>query len=110
LALCDLTYGINSIIWDGNINLVGLPWCDIATKLKIGGDIALPASTFALALRVYRITLQKSRLRIRLELAICVAFPLLIMGLRWPQILYMKHPIVQGHRFDIYEDFGCNPA
>jgi pheromone a factor receptor len=29
LALCDLTYGINSIIWDGNINLVGLPWCDI---------------------------------------------------------------------------------
>jgi hypothetical protein len=53
-----------------------------ATKLKIGGDIALPASTFALALRVYRITLQKSRLGIRVELGICVAFPLLIMGLR----------------------------
>ncbi|KAJ7930531.1 GPCR fungal pheromone mating factor [Mycena leptocephala] len=72
-----------------------------ATKLKIGGDIALPVSALALALQVHRITLQKSRLGIWLELGICVGFPVLIMIL---------HTIVQGHRFDIYEDFGCNPA
>ncbi|KAJ6542956.1 GPCR fungal pheromone mating factor [Mycena capillaripes] len=101
LALSDLTYGINSAIWDGNVDMVGLAWCDIVTKVKIGADIALPASTLALALRVYRITLQKSRLGLRLELGICLGFPLLTMAL---------HTIVQGHRFDIYEDFGCNPA
>ncbi|KAJ7156294.1 GPCR fungal pheromone mating factor [Mycena filopes] len=101
LALSDLIYALNSTIWAGNESLVALVWCDITTKLKIGGDIALPASAFALALQVYRITLQKSRLGMPLELGICVGFPFLIMVL---------HTIVQGHRFDIYEDFGCNPA
>ncbi|KAJ7839806.1 GPCR fungal pheromone mating factor [Mycena olivaceomarginata] len=101
LALSDLIYGINSTIWNGNVNLIGLPWCDITTKIKIGADIALPASIFALALRVYRITWQKTRLAHRVELGVCLGFPILIMGL---------HTIVQGHRFDIYENFGCNPA
>ncbi|KAJ7643113.1 GPCR fungal pheromone mating factor [Mycena polygramma] len=101
LALCNLTYAINSAIWQENFQLKDLPWCDISTKLKIGGDIALPISTFALALRVYRITLQKSRLGARLEIGICVGFPVLTMAL---------HTIVQGHRLDVYEEFGCNPA
>ncbi|KAJ7182529.1 GPCR fungal pheromone mating factor [Mycena crocata] len=101
LALSDLIYGINSSVWAGNVNLAGPVWCDITTKIKIGGDIALPVSALALALQVYRITLQKSRLGLRLELGICIGFPVLIMAL---------HSIVQGHRFDIYEDFGCQPA
>ncbi|KAJ7742948.1 GPCR fungal pheromone mating factor [Mycena maculata] len=101
LAISDLTYGINAVIWDGNVNIVVPVWCDITTKLKIGSDIALPASALALALQVYRITLQKKRLGTPVELGICVGFPVLTMAL---------HAIVQGHRFDIYEDFGCNPA
>ncbi|KAJ6498387.1 GPCR fungal pheromone mating factor [Mycena vitilis] len=101
LAVSALTYGINSVIWYGNVQAIALPWCDIVTKLKIGGEIALPTSTFVLALRVYRITLQMARVRLWLELGLCLGFPVLTMAL---------HTIVQGHRFDIYEDFGCNPA
>ncbi|KAJ7725901.1 pheromone A receptor-domain-containing protein [Mycena olivaceomarginata] len=96
LALSDLIYGINSTIWNGNVNLIGLPWCDITTKIKIGADIALPASIFALALRVYRITWQKTRLAHRVELGLVIESS--------------TDTIVQGHRFDIYENFGCNPA
>ncbi|KAJ7019727.1 GPCR fungal pheromone mating factor [Mycena alexandri] len=101
LTVSDLIYGINSIIWDENVDIVASPWCDITTKLKIGANIALPASTLVLALRVYRITLQKGRLGTPLELGICLGFPFIIMVL---------HTIVQGHRFDVYEDFGCTPA
>ncbi|KAJ7191406.1 GPCR fungal pheromone mating factor [Mycena pura] len=101
LAVSDLTYGINAVLWEGNVDVKDLVWCDIATKLKVGGDIALPASALALALQVYRITLQKGRLGLPLELGLCVGFPIFVMAL---------HTIVQGHRFDIYEDFGCSPA
>ncbi|KAJ7145545.1 GPCR fungal pheromone mating factor [Mycena epipterygia] len=101
LAISDLTYGINSAIWNGNVNIVVPVWCDITTKIKIGADVALPVCALALALQVYRITLQKPRLGTGLELGACFGFPFLIMIL---------HTIVQGHRFDIYEDFGCSPA
>ncbi|KAJ7749683.1 GPCR fungal pheromone mating factor [Mycena metata] len=101
IAVSDLVYGINSVIWDENIDIVASPWCDITTKLKIGANIALPASTLVLALRVYRITLQKGRLGMPSELGVCLGFPFIIMVL---------HTIVQGHRFDVYEDFGCTPA
>ncbi|KAJ7794722.1 pheromone A receptor-domain-containing protein, partial [Mycena olivaceomarginata] len=35
------------------------------------------------------------------ELEVCLRVPILTIGF---------HTIVQGHRFDIYENFGCNPA
>lgn len=89
----------------------------LATKLKVGGDIALPASALALALQVYRITLQKGRLGLPLELGLCVGFPIFIMALREStsraraeSTERSSDSIVQGHRFDIYEDFGCSPA
>jgi pheromone a factor receptor len=86
--------------------------------LKIGSEIALPASAFALALRVYRITLQKNRLPFGHELLICFGVPILIMSLRMfmpqdcdeVQSNIPADTVVQGHRFDIYEDFGCTPA
>ncbi|KAJ7655339.1 GPCR fungal pheromone mating factor [Mycena rosella] len=101
LAMSDLIYGTNSTIWNGNVDIVAPVWCDISTKLRVGSEIALSVCTLALALQVYRVTLQKSRLGLAWQLGICLGFPLIIMGL---------HSIVQGHRFDIYEDFGCNPA
>ncbi|KAJ7191380.1 pheromone A receptor-domain-containing protein [Mycena pura] len=90
LAISDLTYGINAVLWDGNIDVKDLVWCDITTKLKVGGDIALPASALALALQVYRITLQKGRLGLPLELGLCIQ-------------------LFKGTD-SIYEDFGCSPA
>ncbi|KAJ6600316.1 pheromone A receptor-domain-containing protein [Mycena vulgaris] len=93
--------GIISVIWNGNVNLVAPVWCDISTKLRIGSEVALPVCTLALAFQVYRITLQQRRLGLGLKLGMCLGLPVIIMAL---------HSIVQGHRFDVYEDFGCNPA
>ncbi|KAF7327355.1 STE3-domain-containing protein [Mycena kentingensis (nom. inval.)] len=101
LLVSSMTRAVSAFLWNGNIDTQALVYCDITTKLQIGSDIALPASAFALALQVYRITLQKSRLGAVIELPICVGFPVVIMAL---------HTIVQGHRFDIYEDLGCQPA
>ncbi|KAJ7446123.1 GPCR fungal pheromone mating factor [Mycena latifolia] len=101
LAISDLIYGINAAIWNGNVDIVALVWCDISTKLKIGSEAALPVCALGLAFQVYRITLQKSRLGLGVELGMCLGFPIMIMAL---------HSIVQGHRFDIYQDFGCEPA
>ncbi|KAF7324723.1 STE3-domain-containing protein [Mycena kentingensis (nom. inval.)] len=101
LLLNNIAYGINSVMWDGNADLKAEFWCDFTTKLKIGGDIGVPASVLALALQVYHITLQKKRLATLVEFGLCVFLPMLIMGL---------HIIVQGHRFDIFESFGCQPA
>ncbi|KAJ7088293.1 pheromone A receptor-domain-containing protein [Mycena epipterygia] len=52
LALSNLTYGINSAIWSGNVNIVVPVWCDITTKIKIGADVALPVCALALALQI----------------------------------------------------------
>ncbi|KAJ7088253.1 hypothetical protein C8R44DRAFT_861648 [Mycena epipterygia] len=56
LAISDLTYGINSAIWNGNVNIV-VPVClanerfPPATKIKIGAEVALPVCALALALQ-----------------------------------------------------------
>ncbi|KAJ7088287.1 pheromone A receptor-domain-containing protein [Mycena epipterygia] len=50
---------------------------------------------------MYRITLNKSRPGTRSELGMCFGIPFITMAF---------HIVVQGHRFDIIEDFGCQPA
>ncbi|KAJ6600301.1 GPCR fungal pheromone mating factor [Mycena vulgaris] len=96
LAISDLIRGINSVIWNGNVNLGNLRY-----KIENWKRVALLVCTLALALQVYRITLQQSRLGLGLELGMCLGLPVIIMAL---------YSIVQGHRFDVYEVFGCNPA
>ncbi|KAJ7278851.1 GPCR fungal pheromone mating factor [Mycena rebaudengoi] len=105
LFVSDLTYGINSVIWRQNIDIVVPAWCDITTKIKVGSDIALPAACLCLALQLYRVAYsmqvpQKSRFLV-LDLTLSLGLPFLIMAL---------HYVVQGHRFDIMENIGCTPA
>jgi len=108
LSAYNLTYGINALIWDDNVNISGASsiWCDIATKLKIGADAGLPGCSLCMAKRLNRIAygLEMSPRGWRhrgVDILLCWGFPLIVMGL---------HVIVQGHRFDIIEDLGCIPA
>ncbi|KAJ7455551.1 putative fungal pheromone GPCR, STE3-type [Mycena latifolia] len=106
LLLCNLTYGINAVIWAGNVEIVVPVWCDIATKLKIGATVGLPACCLCMALNLHAIASsltppKRDRRRVVVDLALCCGLPITIMAL---------HYIVQGHRFDIVEDFGCRPA
>ncbi|KAJ6580587.1 pheromone A receptor-domain-containing protein [Mycena sp. CBHHK59/15] len=105
LFVSNLTYAINSIIWSGSVDEVVPVWCDIVTKLEVGATAALPACCLSLALQLWRVastarTTHKINILI-LDLILCWGYPVITMIL---------HYVVQGHRFDIIEDFGCRPT
>ncbi|KAF9007126.1 Rcb2.42 [Cyathus striatus] len=109
LFFCNLSSAINTIIWAGNVKIVAPVWCDIVTKLQIGATMALPACCLCLCIRLERIsaireanaTACKRRQRVFFDLFMCWGLPAIHMAL---------HYIVQGHRFDIVEDFGCRAS
>ncbi|KAJ7201248.1 Rcb2.42 [Mycena rebaudengoi] len=109
LFIANMIYAIDAVIWSDNIEIVATVWCDITTKLIIGSNIALPAACLCICIhleqvasvRLARTTLSDKRRRQIFELLMCFALPVLYMGL---------HYIVQGHRFDIIEDYGCRPT
>ncbi|KAJ7744787.1 GPCR fungal pheromone mating factor [Mycena maculata] len=106
LFLYNLIYGIDAVIWEGNVDIVAPVWCDIATKVIIGAETSIPGCCLCLARQLNRIAFSVAipppgwRDR-ALEFILCWGFPVLIMAL---------HYIVQGHRFDLIEDLGCWPA
>jgi len=103
LILC-----INAIIWDGNTVNWAPVWCDITTKLMTGLSVAIPAASLCINRRLYNIASIRSvtftkndrRRSIQIDLAIGLGIPVLVMALQY---------VVQGHRFDIFEDVGCRP-
>ncbi|KAF8981165.1 GPCR fungal pheromone mating factor [Cyathus striatus] len=108
LFFSNLINGINSIIWSGNVEIVAVVWCDIATKILMGANVALASSIFCLCVHLERVssvrqvrtTPGQRRRRQIIDCLLCGGFPMIYMAL---------HYIVQGHRFDIVEDFGCRP-
>ncbi|RPD60868.1 STE3-domain-containing protein [Lentinus tigrinus ALCF2SS1-6] len=109
LFALDIIYGVNTIVWDGNIFKRLLVWCDITTKLAIGASVALPAATMCVCRnlelvasgRVARLTRDDKQRKMYFDLSMCYGLPVIIMAL---------HYVVQGHRFDILEYVGCLPA
>ncbi|THG94556.1 hypothetical protein EW026_g6937 [Hermanssonia centrifuga] len=109
LFLINMIYGINALVWAGNVDIKTPVWCDITTKLIIGASSAFPAAALCICKylemvasgRVVRLTSIDHRRRMIFEVLLCVGVPVTLMVL---------HYIVQGHRFDIIEDFGCQPA
>ncbi|KAI0632780.1 pheromone A receptor-domain-containing protein [Trametes polyzona] len=108
LFMINVAHGVNVILWWGNLKIRVVVWCDIVSKLVISANMALPAACFCLAMRLEGIAAVRQvktshldkRQRVIVDLAICVGIPLVYMAL---------HYVVQGHRFDIIEDFGCQP-
>ncbi|PIL26111.1 hypothetical protein GSI_11865 [Ganoderma sinense ZZ0214-1] len=108
LFVLNVAHGVNVIVWWDNLQLKLLIWCDIVSKLVIGANMALPAACFCLAMRLEGVaavrhaktTYPDKRRRMVVDVAICVGTPCIYMAL---------HYVVQGHRFDIIEDFGCQP-
>ncbi|KAH9919596.1 pheromone A receptor-domain-containing protein [Fomitopsis serialis] len=109
LVVVDLIYGVNTIVWSGNVEVRLVVWCDITTKIIIGASSALPAAAMCICKhlelvasgRAVRLTREDQRRRMCFEFAMCFGAPVVLMAL---------HYIVQGHRFDIVEDIGCQAA
>ncbi|KAM5538797.1 hypothetical protein V8D89_007519 [Ganoderma adspersum] len=108
LFVLNVAHGVNVVEWYDNTEIKLKIWCDTISKLVIGANMAIPAACFCLALRLEGIAAVRSvktshtnkRRKMLVDIAICVGLPMIEMGL---------HYIVQGHRFDIVERFGCQP-
>ncbi|CAE6382660.1 Pheromone B beta 1 receptor OS=Schizophyllum commune GN=BBR1 PE=3 SV=2 [Rhizoctonia solani AG-1 IB] len=109
LTSINFTRGVNAIVWGGNIINKAPVWCDISAKLVIGANVALPASTLCICRYLAQVASPRhaianssdKRRRMIFEICMCAVLPAIGMAL---------HYVVQGHRFDILEDFGCNPT
>ncbi|KAF8809920.1 STE3-domain-containing protein [Phlegmacium glaucopus] len=109
LFVSNIIFAVDAFIWGNNIDIVVPVWCDITTKLIIGATFALPSACLCISIhleqvasvRLARSSLLDKRRRQYFELGMCFVLPILFMGL---------HYIVQGHRFDIIEGYGCRPA
>ncbi|KAJ7908603.1 Rcb2.42 [Mycena leptocephala] len=109
LFFSNIMLGVNSIIWADSVRVTAQVWCDIATKFQVGATMALPACCLCLCIHLERIasvrqvrtTIEQKHRRMLFDLAMCWGLPFISMAL---------HYVVQGHRFDIIQDFGCRPA
>ncbi|GAA5915481.1 hypothetical protein JCM8208_000729 [Rhodotorula glutinis] len=100
---------INSIVWYGRVDIKAPIYCDIVTKLRVGGDVGIPAAllcitrqleAIAAARQAYFSAKERQQRRI-VDLSIGLGIPVMVMIL---------HTVVQGHRYDIIERVGCIPS
>ncbi|BGP27494.1 A1 mating-type pheromone receptor [Rhodotorula toruloides] len=100
---------INSIVWYDGVDIRAPVYCDIITKLRIGGDVGIPAATLCITRQLEAIAAArqaqfsaKDRYQRRIiDLSIGLGLPILVM---------IMHTVVQGHRYDIIQRVGCIPA
>ncbi|KAJ3808709.1 pheromone receptor [Lentinula aff. lateritia] len=105
-GLACLITSINSIVWADNALNIAPIWCDISSQVILAASVGIPASTLCISRRLYHITSTRTvsitrddKIRaIYVDLAIAVGLPIIMLGL---------HLVVQGHRFDIFEEYGC---
>ncbi|RXW13915.1 hypothetical protein EST38_g11939 [Candolleomyces aberdarensis] len=107
--IINFIYAVDAFVWADNVKLVMPVWCDITTKLIIGASYALPASCLCVSmyleqiasLRTAQASVMDKRRRKWFEAFMGFGIPLVFMAL---------HVIVQGHRYDIIEGYGCRPT
>ncbi|KAJ3794606.1 pheromone receptor [Lentinula aff. detonsa] len=111
-SLSCLNQFVNSLIWKGNVINSAPVWCEISIRITMATTVALPAASFCIVRRLYgiaairraSISYAEKRRGVIIDSLICGLLPMIYLALR--ESLY----IVQGHRFNIYEDIGCMPA
>ncbi|PPQ99740.1 hypothetical protein CVT24_009723 [Panaeolus cyanescens] len=78
------------------------------SKLLIGVSVAIPAASLCINRRLYCIASVQSVTRTRADKRRAILIDLAI-GVGIPVLVMILHYVVQGHRFDIFEEFGCFP-
>ncbi|KZT19586.1 STE3-like pheromone receptor [Neolentinus lepideus HHB14362 ss-1] len=100
---------INSVVWaDDAINRAPV-WCDISTRITLGVSVGIPASSLCIQRRLYKIACMQTvsisraekRRAILVDSLVSVLLPVIVMALYY---------VVQGHRFDIFQEVGCYPV
>ncbi|KAK7025127.1 pheromone B alpha 1 receptor [Favolaschia claudopus] len=105
-ATACLVLFINSIVWNGNVIDWAPAWCDISTHFLNGFNLAIPAASLCINRRLYQIASVRTVTKTRAERRRAIIIDLLI-GLGLPLLQIPLQYIVQGHRYNIFEDIGC---
>ncbi|KAF5342932.1 hypothetical protein D9758_014955 [Tetrapyrgos nigripes] len=108
-SLSSLNQFVNSIVWHGNALNPAPIWCDISSRIMLGATVGVPAASLCINRRLYKIatvqavsiTPAEKRRAVLIDSLICLLFPLIFIALQY---------VVEGHRFNIYEDIGCYPV
>ncbi|KAF9011226.1 pheromone A receptor-domain-containing protein [Cyathus striatus] len=107
VGLACLNQFINSIIWNRDAIIRAVVWCDISTKFIIGVNTAIPACSLCIIRRLYHIASARRLVHTKKE-KLCEVYIDLAIGLGIPAIAMALHYIVQGHRFNIFAQVGCD--
>jgi len=83
-------------------------YCDIATRIQLGLNVAISACSLCINRRLYKIATTKGVIT-DAEKRRGVIVDLLI-GLGIPILQIIAAYMVSGHRYDLYEDFGPFPS
>jgi len=97
-----------------------------AAKLIVGANFALPAACLCICIHLEQVasvrrggvTIDDKRRRRIFECCMCLGLPVVFMAFRMSHqhiVLFrltcsQLDYVVQGHRFDIVEDYGCRPT
>ncbi|EKM52529.1 uncharacterized protein PHACADRAFT_261014 [Phanerochaete carnosa HHB-10118-sp] len=102
LLVCSLVQGVDSVAWAQNTVVRTPVWCDIATKVLLGSRLAIPAACSSISYHLYFLSSNRDAKRrphrTLFEVTFCIVSPIFYMAF---------HIIVQNHRFDLTQDFGC---
>ncbi|CAL1702974.1 unnamed protein product [Somion occarium] len=105
LMICNSIQGVNSLLWRSDTAVRAAVWCDIASKFRLGGQLALPATCACVCWHLYFLSNSNNGKRRKhrniVELIVCLLCPLIYMAI---------HTIVQSHRFELIQDFGCSSS
>ncbi|PCH42926.1 putative fungal pheromoneG-protein-coupled receptor [Wolfiporia cocos MD-104 SS10] len=102
----NLIQFINMTIWKDNVINSAPVWCDITTRWRMASGIGICTASLIINRRLYKIatvsavsvTQRDRRRMIYIDLAIGLIPSILVVALYW---------FIQGHRFDLYEGYGC---
>ncbi|EGN94106.1 hypothetical protein SERLA73DRAFT_62902 [Serpula lacrymans var. lacrymans S7.3] len=102
---------VNSVVWNDNVVNWAPVWCDISSRLAIGGRVAIPATSLCITCRLHsllrlrprvnstRRRKNKKRFIFWMDLFIVLGIPVLSMVLAY---------VIQYQRFIIFEELGCH--
>ncbi|EIW76324.1 STE3-domain-containing protein, partial [Coniophora puteana RWD-64-598 SS2] len=121
-VLC-IVVAVNAVGWNNTIANFAPVWCDLTSRLIIGGAVAIPGATLCINRRLNQILkLQYQRDRVGTAISIPRderitfwqsfhnAFVDACIGLGFPALAILLYYVVQQYRFAIVEDVGCYPA
>ncbi|KAJ7455562.1 pheromone A receptor-domain-containing protein [Mycena latifolia] len=101
-----LIFFVDSIVWSNNMIDWSPAWCDFSTHFLNGFNLAIPACSLCINRRLYQIASVRSVTKTRAEKHRAIMIDLAI-GLGLPILQIPLQYIVQGHRYNIFEDIGC---